>query len=85
MIGSYVTSKAGHDQGQLYIVVKAEEDFVYLCDGRLKTIEKPKKKRLKHIQRTNAYVKTDLQQKLLQQQAVRNEEMKYAIKEYDRK
>lgn len=43
-------SKAGHDKGQLYVIIKEEEEYVYLADGRLKTSDRPKKKKKKHIQ-----------------------------------
>ncbi|MCL2672395.1 MAG: KOW domain-containing RNA-binding protein [Clostridiales bacterium] len=50
--GEVVISKAGHEAGQLFIVMQSEEnDFVTLCDGRLRTLEKPKRKRVKHIAR----------------------------------
>ena len=47
MIGQFVISKAGHDKGEIYVIVAEEKDFVYLSDGRLKLPEKPKKKRKK--------------------------------------
>ena len=50
MLGMFAVSKAGHDQGQMYVVLKEEGDSVLLADGRLKTIESPKKKNKKHIQ-----------------------------------
>ena len=50
MIGQFAVSKAGHDKGTLYVVVAREGDFVYLSEGRLKTPQKPKKKRLRPIQ-----------------------------------
>ena len=43
-------SRAGHDRGKIYVVVGEEEDFVYLSDGRLKTMKKCKKKNRKHVQ-----------------------------------
>ena len=50
--GEVVISKAGHDAGQLFIVMQAEaDDYVTLCDGRLRTLAKPKRKRVKHIMR----------------------------------
>lgn len=48
--GMLAWSRAGHDCGQLYVILDVQDDFVYLTDGRLKPIEKPKKKRKKHIQ-----------------------------------
>lgn len=50
MIGELATSKAGHDKGRLYMIVGEEEEWVYLCDGRLRGVEHPKKKKKKHIQ-----------------------------------
>lgn len=48
--GMLAWSRAGHDCGQLYVILDVQNDYVYLTDGRLKPIEKPKKKRKKHIQ-----------------------------------
>lgn len=50
MVGEFARSKAGHDKGRLYIIVEESEDFVFLCDGRLRKLENPKCKRRKHIQ-----------------------------------
>ena len=50
MIGELATSKAGHDKDRLYMIVGEEAECVYLCDGRLRGVEHPKKKKKKHIQ-----------------------------------
>lgn len=44
------TSKAGHDKGELYVIVRSDEDYVYLVNGTNKNIDSPKKKKHKHIQ-----------------------------------
>lgn len=80
MTGQLVTSKAGHDKGTLYVIVAQETDFVYLCDGRLRTPENPKKKRYKHIQPTNAVVDGALAGKLQRGEKVYAEEIKFALK-----
>lgn len=54
MIGELATSKAGHDKDRLYMIVGEEEECVYLCDGRLRGVEHPKKKKKKHIQITHS-------------------------------
>ena len=82
MIGKFATSKAGHDKSQLYVIVAVEGDFAFLCDGRLKTLDKPKKKKWKHIQLINTTVSPDLRNRLATGQVVRDEEIKYAIKIY---
>jgi ribosomal protein L14E/L6E/L27E len=80
MIGSFATSKAGHDKDTLYVIVDEQGDYVYLCDGRLRPVEKPKKKRLKHIQPINCKVEDTLLARLKGHGKVTNEEVKYAIK-----
>ncbi len=49
-IGTLVCSKAGHDKGQLFVVVKEDKNNLYLSDGKNKTVEYPKKKNKKHVQ-----------------------------------
>ena len=47
---SLIVSKAGRDQGQLFYVIDADEQFVYLADGKSRRLEKPKRKKRKHVQ-----------------------------------
>ena len=82
MTGQFVISKAGHDKGNLYIVAAQEGEFVFLCDGRTKTPEKPKKKKLKHIQPVKKAVGEELLRKLQTGGKVYPEEIRYAIKQY---
>lgn len=46
----FAKSKAGHDKNQLYFILKEEEEFVYLVNGTTRPLDKPKKKRKKHVQ-----------------------------------
>ena len=48
--GMLAKSKAGHDKGHLYIIYDVDETYVYLVDGQIRTIDKPKKKKRKHVQ-----------------------------------
>ena len=48
--GQIVLSSAGHDAGRYYIVTDVDKEYVYLVDGKYKTISSPKKKNKKHIQ-----------------------------------
>ena len=52
-VGSIVRSIAGHDKGSLLLVVAMEKGYAYVADGKLRKIEKPKKKKLKHLQGSN--------------------------------
>lgn len=52
MLGQIVLSKAGKDSGSFYAVLLEEEGFAYIADGRLRKIEKPKRKSKKHLAST---------------------------------
>lgn len=41
--GMLAWSRAGHDKDKLYVIIKTEGEYVYLSDGRLKPVERPKK------------------------------------------
>lgn len=46
----FAKSKAGHDKNQLYFILKEEEEFLWLVNGTTRPLDKPKKKRRKHVQ-----------------------------------
>lgn len=50
IIGMIATSRAGRDKGRIFAVVGiADEGSVYVADGDTRRLEKPKKKKLKHL------------------------------------
>ena len=49
-VGMLTRSKAGHDKGHVYIIMKEDSAYVYLVDGNIRTLEHPKKKKKKHVQ-----------------------------------
>lgn len=59
--GSLVYSIAGRDKGSLFIVLERDGDWVYLADGDTRRLQKPKKKRLKHINKTNTAAELDFE------------------------
>ncbi len=82
--GDVAISKAGHDAGTAYLVVKiVGEDFCLVSDGRLKKLDGPKLKRFRHLARTDE--REDLAKKLeegkLTDKALRAELKKYAKQE----
>ncbi len=48
--GMLARSKAGHDKDCLYVICDVDETYVYLVDGKNRTLEHPKKKKIKHVQ-----------------------------------
>ena len=50
LIGKVVLSKAGRDINHLYVVVRQiDNDYVLLANGDTKSIDMPKKKKIKHL------------------------------------
>lgn len=74
MRNQFVISKKGHDKGCVYIVVKQENNFCFVADGKYKTLEKLKKKNIIHLQPMNRFVEFEGE--------LTNEYIKYSIKEY---
>ena len=56
MVGRIVFSKAGRDKNHLMVVVSADDKFLYLCDGKERPLEKPKRKNVKHAAFTNTFL-----------------------------
>lgn len=49
-IGMMAKSLAGHDKGKVYLISGSDEQYVYLVDGQYRTMDRPKRKKRKHIQ-----------------------------------
>lgn len=82
MVGMLATAKAGHDKNQLYIIIEETKDFVWLADGKYKTMAHPKRKNKKHIQvqKKSSPLLADIGQRLMEHKNIRDEEIKRAIK-----
>ena len=50
-ISDVVVSTAGHDEGQLFYVIDMDDQFLYLANGKDRTLDKPKRKKRKHVQK----------------------------------
>ena len=48
--GSIVLATAGRDAGMYFVVVAADEHFVWLANGKRRTLANPKRKNKKHVQ-----------------------------------
>lgn len=83
-IGEFAKSKAGHDKEEIFIIINKEEEYVYLVDGKSRILDKPKKKKIKHIQVINQ-IDEELQRKLETNLILCDEDIKRAIKSYKQK
>lgn len=50
--GQVVISKAGRDAGTLLAVLEVEPPWAVLADGRRRPLERPKRKKLRHLSPT---------------------------------
>ena len=82
-LGEIVSSTAGRDAGRYFIVVDIIDDkYVWIADGDLHKVEDPKKKNIKHINKTEKVVE-ELTIWLRKNKRVRDEDLKRAVRDYE--
>ena len=60
MPGQVVISKSGRDKGRFFIIKDIlDDDYVLITDGDLRKLDKPKKKKLKHLHFSNYNFSSD--------------------------
>lgn len=69
MTGMLASSKAGHDKNMVYVIIKEEEEYIYLVDGKIRPLAKPKKKNKKHVQLIKKCPDADIAEKISSQEA----------------
>ena len=91
IIGLYAESRAGNDKGKIFIIVKVENEYAWIADGKSRSIEKPKRKNLKHLiiyknrsAGTLTVTAGELREKLLDNKPIRNEDVKYVLERFKR-
>ncbi len=52
MVGEIVYSLAGRDSEKYLVVVGEKDNFLLLCDGKERPIQRPKKKSARHLKFT---------------------------------
>ena len=59
--GQVVRSKKGRDEGKVYIIMEIiDDDLLLLVDGKLRKLDRPKKKKVKHLYIYNSFVDLDI-------------------------
>ena len=83
--GRIVRSRAGRDEGRYFVVIALDgKEFAYVADGGLRGIEKPKRKRLKHLFVTEETI-SGLQERLEAGGRVENHELRKWLSAYRQK
>ena len=80
-VGSVVISKAGRDEGRAFIVVEeVDADFVRVANGRLRRMDRLKKKRRKHLKPTGRVVE-ELRSRISEGKPVEDHELRSWLSE----
>ena len=74
-ISDVVVSTAGHDQGQLFYVIAMDDEFLYLANGKDRSLDKLKRKKRKHVQKV-LRSETRVAEKILHGDKVLNSELR---------
>lgn len=57
--GLVVRSMAGHDKDRFYVVVKVDEGYAWIADGKERRLAKPKRKNPRHLAPTTTIIEQD--------------------------
>jgi len=80
-LGQIVFSKSGRDKGEAFIITQIDGEFLYLANGSLRKLEKPKKKKIKHVQKTN-FIDENIGIKLLEKSYLLDSDIRKSIKKF---
>lgn len=84
-VGQVVRSLAGRDKGQFLIVCEVlDQNFVMVCDGKLRKISSPKKKKIKHLAKTN-HIVTMFKTKQENGEKISNAEIRHWLESWNNK
>lgn len=82
-VGLLVQSIAGHDKGSYFFIFKEEDEYIYLVDGKYRCLDRPKKKKKKHV-KSLVWEKQSPGDKIREKHNVTDEEIKYFIRCFKR-
>ena len=85
LVSDVVEATAGRDQGKLFFVLSVDEEFLLLANGKDRPLEKPKRKKRKHVRKV-LRPETRVAAKILSGDKVLNSELRrdlaYLSREY---
>lgn len=78
-IGRVVLAKAGRDKGRHFVIVgRIDENYVWIANGRTRSIDKPKKKKIKHLE-AKPHVVYNVREKILSGKKVFDAELRKSL------
>lgn len=83
-VGCVVISKLGRDEGRPFVVIRElDADFVEIADGKLRTMDRLKKKRRKHLKTTGIVIE-EVAARVENGPAIENHEVRSWLKREDK-
>ncbi len=80
-IGQIVFAKAGRDKGCAFIVTNVIGEYVLIANGKNRTLLKPKKKKVIHLQITN-FIDSSIKEKIESNSYLLDSDIKKSLKKY---
>ncbi len=77
--GEFAVSKCGHDKASMYVIVKSDDQYVYLVNGKNRKYSNPKKKKHMHVQLIHK-IDSNIKQKIANKEMLNDEDIVAAIK-----
>jgi len=77
-LGQLVTSRAGRDAGQQFIVIGHVGRRVLVADGRARSVKRPKQKNLRHLDLHQVWA-DNIRQKLVDNASVTDADIREAL------
>ena len=79
LLGTELISRSGRDKGRRFVLLQIVDDqYILYADGDLRKVDKPKKKKVRHVCVTREILE-DVRKILLQGGQPKNEELRKAL------
>ena len=80
-IADLVVSLSGRDKNRVFMVTEVlDSNYVLIADGMLRKLEKPKKKKIKHLEKSQFVLNERLLQKISEGKKITNAELRKALR-----
>ncbi len=80
-IADLVVSLSGRDKNRIFMVVEViDQNYVLIADGMLRKLEKPKKKKIKHLEKSSVVLNERLLLKISEGKKITNAELRKFIR-----
>ena len=78
--GRVVVSTAGRDKNRYFVVLSVRDNYCYISDGKVRKVDMPKKKKIKHLQVTGFFLEK-IANSIATEQSVTNSMIRRSIAE----